>query len=208
MAHFHEFYRHGPPKKWRWVPNTASTLPLDQQQKLICHFSPKEVKAAVWGLNSEGTPGPDGIPVFFYKECRDVVGPEVMAVLEEFRGGRYYTKSLNRVHLILLPKTSGAEQIGDFRPISLSNYIYLIIAKVLANLLQGLLENLISPLQSAFIPGRVMTDNVILAQKIVADWRRSGFASFMWKVDFAKAYDSLEWIFLWNVLRCCGFPEV
>ena len=191
-THFREFYRWGPPNKWGWMPITASTLPFDQKQKLICPFSPEEVKAAIWGLNSKGAPGPDGIPVFFYKECWDVVGPEVMAVLEEFRGGRCHMESLNRVYLILLVKTTGAEQIGDFRPISLSNSIYLIIAKVLANRLRGLLENLISPLQLAFIPGRVMTDNVILAQEIVANWRRLGIASFMWKVDFAKAYVSLD----------------
>ena len=102
---------------------TASTLPPNQQQKLICPILPEEVKAVVWGLNSEGAPRPDRIPVFFYKEWRDVVGLEVMAVLEDFRGGRCQMESLNRVYLVLLPKTSGAEQTGNFRSISLSNSI-------------------------------------------------------------------------------------
>ena len=175
---------------------TASTLPLDQQQKLICNFSPEKVKTVVWGLNSKGAPGRDGIPVFFYKECWEVVGPEVLAVLEEFRSGRCHMESLNKVYLVLQPKIVGAEQIGDFRPTALSNSIYLIIANVLANRMQGLLETLISPLQSAFISSRMMTDSVILAQEIVADWRRLGTVGFMWKVDFAKAYDSLDWHFL------------
>ena len=210
-AHFRDFYRRGPPNEWRWTSEqmtiTASTLPLDQQQKLICTFSPEEVKAAVWGLNGEGASRPDWIPVFFYKECWDVVGPKVLAVQEEFKGGRYQMESLNRVYLVLLPKTTGANQIDDFRPISVSNSIYLIIAKVLANRLRGLLETLISPLQSAFIPGRVMTDSIILAQEIVADWRQSVTARFMWKVNFVKAYDSLDRNFLWNVLRRRRFPK-
>ena len=84
---------------------------------------PEEVKAVVWGLNSEGAPMPDRIPVFFYKEWRDVVGLEVMAVMEDFRGGRSQMESLNRVYLVLLPKTAGAEQTGNFRSISLSNSI-------------------------------------------------------------------------------------
>ena len=91
------------------------------------------MKAAVWGLNSEGAPWPNRILVFFYKECWDVVGLEVLAVLEEFIGGRCQMESLNKVYLVLLPKTTSAEQIGNFRPISLSNSIYLIITKVLAN---------------------------------------------------------------------------
>ena len=102
----------------------------------------------------------------------------------------------------------GAKQIGDFRPISPSNSLYLIFAKVLANRLRGVLSSLISPVQSAFIPGRQMTDSIVLAEEIVAAWRRKGTTSFMWKVDFAKAYDSLHWHFLWNALRRRGFPEM
>ena len=70
-----------------------------------------------------------------------------------------------------------------------------------------LLGTLISPLQSTFVPGRQMSDNVVVAKEIISDWRRSSTAGFIWKVDFAKAYDSLDLRFLWNVLKRCGFPE-
>ena len=146
--------------------------------------------------------------MFFYKDCWDTVGHEVMAALEDFRAGRCNMDRLNTAFIVLLPKVKGAEQIGDFRPISLSNSLYLIFAKVLANRLRGVLSSLISPFQSAFIPGRQMTDSIVLAEEIVAAWRRKGTTGFMWKVDFAKAYDSLDWRFLWNVLRRRGFPEM
>ena len=114
---------------------------------------------------------------------------------------------LNKVYLVLILKVPRAEQIGDFRPIALSNSIYLIIAKVLANRLHEVMDSLISPLQSAFILGRQMIDNIVMAQEIVAAWRRLGTTGFLWKVDFAKAYDSIDWRYLWNVLRKRGFPE-
>ena len=205
--HFRAFYRRAPPSQWYWMPTTVSTVNSAQQQHLIRPFSNEEVKAAVWGLNSEGAPGPDGIPLLFYKECWDVVGPEVVSMMEEFHAGKWQMESLNKVYLVVLPKIAGAEHIGDFWPISLSNSIYLIIAKVLANRLREVLDGLISPFQSAFIPGRQMIDNIVLAEEMVTAWRRSGTAGFMWKVDFAKAYDSLDWQFLWNVLRRRGFPE-
>ena len=83
-----------------------------------------------------------------------MIGPEVMLVMEEFLADGCLMESLNKVYLLLLPKTAGAECIGDFRPITLSNLIYLIVAKVVANHLREFLDGLISPFLSAFISGR------------------------------------------------------
>ena len=86
--HFRAFYRRGPTNGLRWLATGASALSSGQKQQLILPFSEDEVKAAMRGLNSEGSPGPDGIPVFFYMDCWDTVGPNVMASLEDFRVGR------------------------------------------------------------------------------------------------------------------------
>ena len=134
-----------------------------------------------------------------------MVKSELLSVMEDLHADRCQMENLNKIYLILLSKTAGAEFIGDFRLISLSNSICLIIAKVLANRLREVLDGLISPFQSAFIPGRQMIYSVVLAEEMVAAWRRSDTASFMWKVDFTKAYDSIDWQFLWNVLRRRGF---
>ena len=91
------------------------------------------MKAAVRGLNSEDAPGPDDILVFFYKNCWDKVGHEVKAALKEFRAERCQMKRLNKAYIVLLPKVQGTEQVGDFHPISLSNFLYMIFSKVLAN---------------------------------------------------------------------------
>ena len=142
-------------------------------------FADEEVKAAIWGLNNEGALGPDEIPVFFYKNCWDTLAPELMQLMDDFYAGRCQMERLNKVHIVLLPKTPGAKMIGEFRPIALSNSIYLIIAKVLANRLREVMDSLISPLQSAFISGRQMIDSIVTAEEIVAAWRQSGTSSFL-----------------------------
>ena len=86
----------------------------------------------------------------------------------------------------------GAKQVGDFRPISLSNSIYLIIVKALANRLREVINYLVGPAQSTFIPGRQMVDSVVMVEEIVAAWQRRGTKGFMWKLDFVKAYDSID----------------
>ena len=195
VEYFGGFYRRGPANRWRWLATGASILDSSQQQ-LIHPFSEDEVKAVVSGLNSEGAPGLDDILVFFYKDCWDTVRHEVIEALEEFREGRCQMDRLNKAYIMLIPKVQGAEQIGDFRLISLSNSLYLIFAKVLANRLRGVLSSLISPFQSAFISGRQMAHSIVLAEEIIAAWRRDGTTGFMWKVDFAKAYDYIDWRFL------------
>ena len=126
-------------------------------------------------------------PDFLLQRLLGPVGRDVMELMEEFHTGTCRMGRINRAYIMLLPKVSRAEQVGNFRPISLSNSIYSIIAKVLTNRLRGLLGTLISPLQSAFVPGRQMLYSVVVAEEIIVDWRRSSSAGFVWKVDFAKA---------------------
>ena len=111
--HFRLFYRQSPRAWWRWLASGATGLTSTQQQDLITPFLEEEVKVAI------RAPGPDNIPIFFDIECWDAVGPVVMATIEDFRAGRCNMSQINRAYIVLIPKVQGAEQIGDFRPISL-----------------------------------------------------------------------------------------
>ena len=116
-------------------------------------------------------------------------------------------EKINNSYLFMLPKRHGVESVNDYRPISLSNSIYLIMAKVLADRLREVIGVLIELFQYAFISGRQLPDSVAMAGEILAAWKVQGTKGFMWKVDFAKAYDSLDWRFLWAVLQNRGFPK-
>ena len=101
--------------------------------------------------------------------------------------------------------------MADFRPISLCNVIYKIISKVLANRLKLILPKIISPTQSAFIPGRLIADNVLVAYETshAMHIRRKGKkGALALKLDVSKAYDKLEWSFLKGMMIKLGFSEV
>ena len=194
--HFWAMTRRGGPSRWRWAGRGASQLTTVQRDALIRPFTVEEVYSAIAGLNGEGAPGPDGLPVFFYKEFWALVKGDVMATMEELRSPQANMERINKSYLFMLPKRQGAESVNDYRPISLSNSIYLIVAKVLANRLKEVIGELIGPFQYAFIPGRQLPDSVVMAGEILAAWKEQGTKGFMWKVDFAKAYDSLDWRYL------------
>ena len=101
------------------------------------------------------------------------------------------------------------EKMFDFRPISLCNVIYKIISKVLANRLKQVLSHIISPTQNAFVSGRLITDNILVAYETLHTMhaRKKGKkGTLALKLDISKAYDRVEWQFLQGIMEKMGFP--
>ena len=115
---------------------------------------------------------------------------------------------LNETFITLIPKHPGADCLASFRPISLCNTIYKVVTKIIVKRLRPLLPNLISPLQIAFILGRMGLDNMIIAQELIHTMTlkkgRTGFMAI--KIDLEKAYDRLEWHFIMDVLELYRLP--
>jgi hypothetical protein len=102
---------------------------------------------------------------------------------------------LNLTNIALVPKVKTPSCVTDFRPISLCNVLYKLISKILANRLKKILPDIISPVQSAFIPGRLITDDVLVAYETLHTMhtRLKGKKGFMAiKLDMSKASDRVE----------------
>jgi hypothetical protein len=112
----------------------------------------------------------------------------VEAVKNFFQSGRLL-KQLNHTFIALIPKVEGAVSVNQFRPISLCNVIYKLISKILASRLKTMLPKFISPWQGAFVPGRLIQDNSIIAFEVINAMKNSkGKQGYMaLKMDMEKA---------------------
>ena len=132
------------------------------------------------------------------------VQEEVLAVLN----GGIMPMGWNETTIVLIPKVKNPESLTQYRPTSLCNVLYKLISKVFANRMKGILPDLISPTQSAFVPGRMIADNVLLAYEIThlmhkKKGGRQGLVEV--KLDMSKAYDRVEWRLLERMMLTMGF---
>ncbi len=174
---------------------------------LTAPFSEAEVRKATFQLGSDKAPGPDGFNLRFYQRFWDVVKDDIMAIFRDLFDGRLNSGPLDYAYICLIPKKEGAIVANDFRPISLINGVQKIISKVLANRLKGVLDDVISPSQAAFLKGRSILDSFATAS-VISSWSTaSGGEVVGIKADFEKAYDKVSWVFLREVLRGLGAEE-
>ena len=116
-------------------------------------------------MEGDKAPGPDGFPPLFFQSFWEVVKKDTLRMVKCCLETPHDCKTLNNAFLLLIPKKQGAERIEDFHPISLLNTAYKILDKVLATRLSGVLSNLGEEEQSAFIPGRAIQENFLIAQE-------------------------------------------
>ncbi|KAK6162982.1 hypothetical protein DH2020_002823 [Rehmannia glutinosa] len=135
-------------------------------QHLLSDFTREEVTKALFQMYPLKSPGPDGFPALFYQKFWNIVGDDVIKTTLDFLNCGILDNDLNRTHIVLLPKFKSPEHISQFRPISLTNVIFKILAKTLANRLKPHMPTLIVETQSAFVLNRLITDNVLIAFEI------------------------------------------
>ena len=215
LEHFKNQYRETNTKLVQDLMKELESLEipkLDSAQRIDLDrlVSNEEIEMAVFQLGSQKSPGPDGIPAFFYQELWSIVRSNIFNYVHAFFHSATLLKSLSQTYIALIPKTKTLEEVAHFRPISLCNVTYKIISKILVSRLKPFMDTFITPYQNAFIQGRNIIDNILLAHEIFdmlgkKKHHKIGYGAL--KIDISKAYDRVNWTFLKAVLLSINFRD-
>jgi hypothetical protein len=165
------------------------------------------MEAVVRESDGGKSPGPDGFNFAFVKEFWYLLKDEVRIMFDQFHANVVLPKSMLAFFVTLIPKVSSPLELKDFRPISLLGSLYKLLAKVLARRLACVRNSIISPSQSAFLKGRHLVDGVLVVNELVDYAKKTKKKCLIFKVDFEKAYDSVDWGFLEYMMRRVGMCE-
>ncbi|KAL5541335.1 hypothetical protein UlMin_044595 [Ulmus minor] len=205
VSFYENLYKETSTGWWDFEEINWGSISVERAEWLERPFEEEEIKKAVFGCDREKSPGPDGFTGGFFQDCWDFLKDDIVKVLEEFYLNGKFCGNMNHTFLCLIPKKQDAQKVKDFRPISLVSGLYKILAKLLSNRLREVLEETISLAQGAFVHNRQILDVVLVATEAVEDYRKRGERGVIFKVDFEKAYDYVNWDFLDLVLEKKGF---
>ncbi|GJT91072.1 RNA-directed DNA polymerase, eukaryota [Tanacetum coccineum] len=185
--------------------NFPNRLNIDQSGELEAPISRDEIRRAVWDCGENKSPGPDGFTFEFFRKFWNIVGPDLCLAVEWFFHHASFPVGCNSSFIALIPKTLNPKSVGEYRPISLIGSIYKIVTKILANRLSTVIADIISNVQTAFLPNRQILDGPFIINELLARCHHKKHSAMVFKIDFAKAYDSIRWDYLGDVLKSFGF---
>ncbi|KAL4304364.1 hypothetical protein GQ457_10G028210 [Hibiscus cannabinus] len=140
---------------------------IEFQNSLVAPITHQEIKKVLFSMNGNKAPGPDGYSAKFFQAAWGIVGGDFLRAVQYFFISCSLPYAFNSTIITLVPKVANPMKAVDFRPISCCCTVYKCITKILANRLKQGLPSIILPNQSAFLAGRDLVENVLLAQEIV-----------------------------------------
>lgn len=185
--------------------NSLPQIPNAAHAYLVADPTDHEILMALMALGPNKSPGPDGFNAKTLQDNWVFFGPAVLREVKLFFSSGQMSSQVARSNLILIPKSEEPTEVSQFRPISVCNVVYKVISKVLSTRLKPYIGLCISHAQSAFVPGRDISDNVILLQEVLHSFRSK--YGFCLKVDLSKAFDRMDWDYLQTIMSYYGFPS-
>ncbi|XP_039026534.1 uncharacterized protein LOC120160184 [Hibiscus syriacus] len=185
------------------------SMSAEASYNLVKEVTEEEIKNAIFCQGNDKAPGPDGFTPYFFKVSWAIVGNDVMSAIKFFFSNYFMHPTFNSTIIALVPKIPNPRAVKDYQPISCCSVIYKTITKILVNRMNAYLPQIITMNQTAFIRGRNIIDNSLIAQEMVKGYGRKVISPrCSMKIDLHKAFDSLHWGFILSILRALQFPNI
>ncbi|KAG8386900.1 hypothetical protein BUALT_Bualt03G0196900 [Buddleja alternifolia] len=140
----------------------------------------EDIKQAIFEICTDTVAGPDGFSALFFQSCWDFIYQDLYEAVRDFFSGTPLPRSISATTIVLIPKSESPNTWADFRPISLCNVTNKILTKLFYKKIEKVLPPSISLSQSGFVPGRLIGDNILLAQEMV---HSLDYPSYFWVGD-------------------------
>jgi hypothetical protein len=189
------------------ITDNIPRVSVEENKFLTALYSEDKVKKAVFQMEHNKAPGPDGFPAEFYQNFWEIIKSDLLELFTFFHVGQLELFHLNFGEIILLPKIKEAERIQQYRPICLLNVSFKIFTKVATIRLNMVADHVVHPSQIAFMQGRNILDGVAILHETVYELHSKKLNGVILKIDFEKAYDKVKWSFLQQTLKMKGFSD-
>jgi len=208
ISYFKELYRRQECTRFDIASLEMNQLTQDQKEELEKPVTRQEINTALASCDPSKAPGYDGYNLKCIKKMWPIIGEDFFEYIQNFFEKGTLHKSFNTTWVTLIPKKKGKVEVSDFRSISLVGSLYKIIAKILSNRLKAVMPSLIGEAQTAFVAGRQILDGALIANEVVHWLKKRKKQGVLLKLDFQKAYDTIDWDSLDLVLERMGFGEL
>ena len=158
-------------------------------------------------MDRTSAPGPDELGPSFYRAAWPTIQPAMLRLFDAVHARHAQLGAINRAHVVLLPKAEGVLSPSSFRPVSLQNCSVKTVCKTLTSRLQAQIGSLADENQSGFLSGRSISETFVFATELVQCCFKRKTPTLVRKLDFSKAFDSIDWLSLRTIMRARGFPE-
>lgn len=178
---------------------------MEESCSLERTFTIEEIKHAICCCGSDKAPGPDGFTFQFFKFYWNIINEYIVRFVKSFEQRGRFSKGCNSSFISLAAKIKDLLSLNDYRPISLIGALYKIVAKVLANRVKECIGCCIDEVQSAFVEGRSILEGPLIVNELCSWVKRTDRKMLLFKADFNKAFDSVNWEYLDSIMEQMNF---
>jgi hypothetical protein len=206
-SHFHNLLKHMEEFQLMSIvigPFFPRFVDEEDNRALMEEVTEDELKEVLHSFQKDKIPGPDGWTIDFFVGIYDIIGKDILKVVEESCINGHIHAPLNATFISLIPKKDDPQTLEDFKPISLCNNIYKVVSKVISRRIKAILSKSVSQEKFNFLEGRQIHEAIGVAQEALHSIKSQKSKGAVIKIDLSKAYDRVSWLYIRMLLTHLG----